>query len=113
MPLRGGRAVFAARSDPLRRPLQTPGRERRQNLLGKRATLGAKSAADVLGDDAHTLFLEAERARDRLPDAEDVLRRGPHLKTVGFRIGAAVAARSSIPAPATRAVVRPIRAVTP
>ena len=84
--LGGGRAVLAARGDPLRGALQTPGGERGEDLLGKRAALGAESAADVLGDDAHVLLLDPECAGDRVAHAEHVLRRGPHLESVGVRI---------------------------
>ena len=87
MALRGGRAILAARGDPLRRALQAPGDQRGQHLLRERAALGAEAAADVFRDHTHRFLLQTQRPRDRFPDAEDVLGRGPDLQAAALRVG--------------------------
>ena len=84
--LRGRGAVLAAGRDPLSRSLQAPSDNRGQHLFWKHAALGAESTTDVLGDDAHGLLLEAERAGDRLPHVEYVLGRGPDLEPACFGV---------------------------
>ena len=71
MALRRGRAVLAARGDPLRRPLQAPRGECGEDLLGKRAALGAETAADILG----------ERRAPSLPRGRAPRRSPPALRT--------------------------------
>ena len=62
---------------PGHRPAQAAGRRDQHDVLGRHTGLAAERAADVRGDDADPLLVEAEGARERRPC--DVRHLGGHV----------------------------------
>jgi hypothetical protein len=76
---------LAAAGDPLYRPADAAGGPQKQHVLYISEVLGAKAAANVVGDEAHILRLSVERQCDMVAVDVDVLARD--MERIALRFG--------------------------